>query len=406
MRLKTELTEMKPFQNYRVIDTTHVLAGPFAAFQLATLGAEVIKIEDPNDPDQARSQGPDRAMNDIGMGTAFLGQASNKSSVAIDLKTPAGKEAMLRLLDTADVFIENYRPGAFEALGLGYEDLRRRNPGLIYCSLSAFGATGPRRELRGYDNIIQAFSGFMAMTGDDPEKPFKCGAPIMDYAAGTTMAYAITAALLQRARNGGTGNFVDVSMLDVAMMFATSHVASYFWNGKAPAPKGNCYAFATIGMYQASDVPMMVSASNLKQQAKLWRLLGREDMVKQDNNQRLDSHAEETAVLDVAFRGRTAAEWEDLLQAEGIPCARIRTLDEALMDGQMQARPVLHRFSGGTGTVEGMTTTLAGFRMQEHGPSLDQPPQRLGAQTVKVLSELGYSPAEIDSLLESGVIAK
>lgn len=396
---------MKAFQNYRVIDTTHVLAGPFAAFQLATLGADVIKVEDPNDPDQARSQGPDRAMNGVGMGTAFLGQAGNKSSVAIDLKTPEGREAMLRLIDTADVFIENYRPGAFEALGLGYEDLRARNPGLVYCSLSAFGATGPRSELRGYDNIIQAFSGYMAMTGDDPEKPFKCGAPIMDYAAGTTTAYAITAALLQRARNGGIGNFVDVSMLDVAMMFATSHVASYFWNGKVPAPKGNTYAFATIGMYHASDAPMMVSASNLKQQARLWRLLGREDMVKQDNNQRLDAHDAESAVLQTAFLGNTAAYWEDRLQEHGIPCARIRDLGEALSDAQTLARPVLHRFGGADGTPEGMTTTLAGFRMLEHGPSLERAPQKLGAQTDKILSEIGYSSDEIAHLRTGGVIA-
>jgi crotonobetainyl-CoA:carnitine CoA-transferase CaiB-like acyl-CoA transferase len=396
---------MKAFQNYRVIDTTHVLAGPFAAFQLATLGADVIKVENPNDPDQARAQGPDRAMNDAGMGTAFLGQAGNKSSVAIDLKTPEGKDAMLRLLDTADVFIENYRPGAFEALGLGYEDLRARNPGLVYCSLSAFGATGPRSKLRGYDNIIQAFSGFMAMTGDDPEKPFKCGAPIMDYAAGTTTAYAITAALLQRARNGGIGNFVDVSMLDVAMMFATSHVASYFWNGKVPAPEGNSYAFATIGMYHASNAPMMVSASNLRQQAKLWHLLGREDLIKQDNNQRLDAHEEESAALSTAFLDHPAAYWEDRLQAHGIPCARIRHFGEALNDAQVLARPVLHRFAGAEGTVAGMTTTLAGFRMQEDGPSLERAPQKLGAQTDKILSEIGYSADEIANLRESGVVA-
>ncbi len=396
---------MKAFQNYRVIDTTHVLAGPFATFQLATLGADVIKVEDPNDPDQARLQGPDRAMNGIGMGTAFLGQAGNKSSLAIDLKTPEGKEAMLRLLDTADVFIENYRPGAFEALGLGYEDLKLRNPGLIYCSLSAFGSTGPRRELRGYDNIIQAFSGFMAMTGDDPDKPFKCGAPIMDYAAGTTTAYAITAALLQRARNGGIGNFVDVSMLDVAMMFATSHVASYFWNGKVPAPRGNTYAFATIGMYPASDALMMVSASNLRQQARLWRLLGREDMVKQDNNQRLDAHEAESAVLQTAFLDHPAAYWEEWLQEHGIPCARIRRLDEALNDAQILARPVLHKFDGEDGTPEGMTTTLAGFRMQEDGPSLERAPQKLGAQSEQILSEIGYSRDEIASLRAAGVIA-
>ncbi|MGO4852357.1 CaiB/BaiF CoA transferase family protein [Phaeovulum sp. W22_SRMD_FR3] len=395
----------KAFENFRVVDTTHVLAGPFAAFQLATLGAEVIKVEDPNDPDQARAQGPDRAMNDRGMGTAFLGQASNKSCVAIDLKTPQGREAMLRLIDTADVFIENYRPGAFDALGLGYADMKARNPRLIYCSLSAFGATGPRREQRGYDNIIQAFSGFMAMTGNDPAQPFKCGAPIMDYAAGTTTAYAIAAALLQRERNQGNGVQIDVSMLDVAMMFATSHVAAYFWNGKAPQPKGNTYAFATIGMYHASDAPMMVSASNLQQQRKLWMLLGRPEMIKDTNNQRLDDHAGEAEALCQAFAARTADHWETHLNAAGIPCSRIRGFDEALADPQIKARPVLHRFAGDSGTVAGMTTTLAGFTMSEGGPSLEHVPQPVGAQTHSVLASLGYRDAEIAELQRLGVIS-
>lgn len=396
---------MKAFQNFRVIDTTHVLAGPFAAFQLATLGADVIKVEDPNDPDQARGQGPDRAMNDAGMGTAFLGQGSNKSCIAIDLKTPKGREAILRLIETADVFIENYRPGAFEALGLGYDEVAKRNPRIIYCSVSAFGSSGPRRELRGYDNIIQAFSGFMSMTGDDPTKPFKCGAPILDYAAGTTTAYAIAAALLQRERNGGTGNFIDVSMLDVALIFATSHVASYFWGGKVPEPKGNAYPFATIGMYWASDAPMMVSASNLKQQRKLWKLLGREDQIKTNNNQRLDAHAEEAAALSASFALKPSAYWEDFLQSHGIPCARIRRLDEALHDPQVTARPVLHQFDGPGETVAGMKTTLAGFQMMHGSPALNLPPQPMGAQTDQILRELGYSADEIATLRKAGIIA-
>lgn len=394
----------KAFEGYRIIDTTHVLAGPFAAFQLATLGAEVIKVEDPNEPDQARSQGPDRAMNDQGMGTAFLAQGSNKSSIALDLKSEQGREAMLRLLATADVFIENYRPGAFESLGLGYHDLKQINPGLIYCSLSAFGATGPRRELRGYDNIIQAFSGFMAMTGEVPEKPFKCGAPVMDYAAGTTTAYAIAAALLQRERNGGAGLAIDVSMLDVAMMFATSHAASYFWSGKAPGMKGNAYPFATIGLYHASDAPMMVSASNLRQQKRLWTFLGRPDMIKANNNERLDAHEEEAAVLRDAFRHQPASYWEETLQAQGVPCARIRRFDEAVHDPQMESRGAFHRFEGPAGTVSGMTTTLAGFIMSEGGPSLDTPPQPLGAQTDEILADIGYSAAEIDSLRVQGIV--
>lgn len=396
---------LKAFQKFRVIDTTHVLAGPFAAFQLATLGADVIKVEDPNDPDQARSQGPDRAMNDKGLGTAFLGQGSNKSCIAIDLKTEAGREAMLRLIDTADVFIENYRPGAFEALGLGYEEVAKRNPKIVYCSVSAFGATGPRGELRGYDNIIQAFSGFMAMTGDDVGKPFKCGAPIMDYATGTTTAYAIAAALLQRERSGGMGNYIDVSMLDVAMMFATSHVASFYWSGGVPKAKGNSYPFATIGMYWASDAPLMVSASNLRQQHKLWTVLGREDLIKSDNNQRLDAHAEEEAALMACFRLHPADYWEDLLQSHGVPCARIRRLDEALSDAQIAARPVLHDFGGPSGSVEGLKTTLAGFAMRYGSPSLERPPQPLGAQTEALLQELGYGHDEISAMRQAGIVA-
>ncbi|MDD7973134.1 CaiB/BaiF CoA transferase family protein [Roseinatronobacter alkalisoli] len=396
---------MKAFQNFRVIDTTHVLAGPFAAFQLATLGADVIKVEDPHDPDQARGQGPDGAMNDAGMGTAFLAQGSDKSCIAIDLKTQEGREAMLRLIETADVFIENYRTGAFDALGLGYDEVAKRNPRIIYCSVSAFGATGPRRELRGYDNIIQAFSGFMAMTGDDPETPFKCGAPVMDYATGTTAAYAIAAALLQRERTGGMGNYIDVSMLDVALMFATSHVASYFWGGKVPVAKGNTYPFATIGMYWASDAPMMVSASNLRQQRKLWTLLGREDQIKTDNNQRLDAHAQEAEALRESFRLKPARYWEDFLQSHGIPCARIRTMDEALNDPQVAARPVLHRFNGPEGTVAGMNTTLAGFGMRHDGPALVRPPQPTGAQTDQILYELGYGPDDIKALRAAKIIA-
>ena len=216
----------KAFDKIRIIDTTHVLAGPFASYQLAVLGAEVIKVESPDDPDQARLQGSDRALNDIGMGTAFMSQASNKKTLALDLKTEAGKEAMKRLIATADVFVENYRPGAFDDLGLGYDEMSTLNPKLIYCSISAFGSTGPRRELTAYDNIIQGFSGMMAMTGYGDGKPLKSGAPVVDYATGTTAAFAISTALFQREREGGKGQFIDVSMLEVAMILYSSHITS------------------------------------------------------------------------------------------------------------------------------------------------------------------------------------
>lgn len=158
----------RAFEGLKVIDATHVLAGPFAAYQLAVLGADVIKIDRPDDPDQVRQQGPDRELNAHNMGTTYLAQGANKRSVALNLKTEGGRKALRALLKDADVFVQNYRPGALEALGLGYDELSRLNPRLVYCSVSAFGCTGPRAEETGYDNVFQAISGLMALTGHGP----------------------------------------------------------------------------------------------------------------------------------------------------------------------------------------------------------------------------------------------
>lgn len=388
----------KAFTGLRVIDATHVLAGPFAAYQLAVFGAEVIKLEHPDDPDQARFQGSDRTLNDAGMGTAFMAQGSNKKSLALDLKSQEGREALKRLIATADVFVENYRPGALEALGLGHQVLRDINPRLIYCSVSAFGSTGPRREQTGYDNILQAFSGMMAMTGFKGQDPLKSGAPVVDYATGTTAAFAITAALLQRERNGGEGQFVDVSMLDVALVLCSSHLAGFLWNGAHPSQKGNQYPFATIGSYQASDAPLMISASNLRQQRRLWELLERPDLIKTDNNQRLDGREEEATVLAEAIATRPAAYWEDMLNKHRIPAARIRRLEEALADPQLAARQVIQHHQQSGGAFDGLGVPVAAFTMSMSPPELDFPPQSVGAQTEEILSGIGYSETEIADL--------
>ncbi|SEQ80539.1 Crotonobetainyl-CoA:carnitine CoA-transferase CaiB [Amphritea atlantica] len=392
----------KAFDNIRVIDTTHVLAGPFASYQMAVLGAEVIKVESPEEPDQARMQGSDRSLNDMGMGTAFMAQASNKKTMALDLKTEAGVEAMKRLIQTADVFVENYRPGAFDALGLGYEEMSRLNPGLIYCSISAFGSTGPRREQTAYDAVIQAFSGMMAMTGHGDGKPLKSGAPVVDYATGTTAAYAISAALFQREREGGKGQFIDVSMLDVATILCSSHLTGYLWNGKHPEQKGNVFPFATIGYYHASDAPMMISASNLPQQRRLWTALGREDMIKTDNNQRLDAHAEEAEVLTSIIGTMSADYWEKFLQERGIPAARVRRLEESIADPHIASRKLLHKHDAPDSPVDGLTVPVAGFIMSDSHSEINLPPQPVGAQTAELLQELGYTQEEIDAMQKLG----
>ena len=192
---------MRPFEGVRIIDCTHVLAGPFAAYQLAVLGADVIKVEDPNEPDQSRESGADMALNKALMGTSFLTQGSNKRSIALDLKTETARAVLKRLVqDWADVLVENYRPGAYKALGLGYEDLSRLNPRLVYASMTAFGQEGPRGDQTAYDHAIQATSGITAATGTETSGPIKVGAPVIDYAVGTTGAFALAAALYQTAR--------------------------------------------------------------------------------------------------------------------------------------------------------------------------------------------------------------
>ncbi len=393
----------KAFDNLRVVDATHVLAGPFASYQMAVLGAEVIKVESPSTPDQARLQGSDRHLNNISMGTAFMTQASNKKSIALDLKTSAGREAMQRLIQSADVLVENYRPGAFDALGLGYQAMSQLNPALIYCSVSAYGATGPKRELTAYDSVIQAFSGMMAMTGHGDDRPLKSGTPVVDYATGTTAAFAIATALFQRERNGGKGQFIDVSMLDVATMLCSPHVTDYLWSGKHPQQTGNAFAFATIGCYQATDAPLMIAASNLRQQRRLWAALGREDLIKQNNNQRLDAYAEERAALSSIIGTMSADYWEHFLQQRNIPVARVRRFEESLADPQITSRSLLHRHNAPNSPADGLTVPVAGFSMSASPTEVNLPPQPVGAQSTDLLTELGYSKDDIEAMRQQGV---
>ena len=288
----------RPFEGIRIIDATHVLAGPFAAYQLGVLGAEVIKVEHPQDPDQSRLTGTDRALNRKLMGTSYLTQASNKRSLTLDLKQEEGREIFRRLVARADVLVENYRPGAFAALGLGYEAMAALNPRLIYCSISAFGQQGPRGEQTAYDHVIQATSGLMATTGTPEVNPIKFGAPAVDYATGTMGAFALSAALFQREKTG-RGQYIDLAMLGVAMMLMGSHLTGYLRNGVEPKPSGNKQPFATNSCYPTKDGLLMLGASNLRQQRRLWLVLEQPEMAKRDNEARESDREREAALVGV-----------------------------------------------------------------------------------------------------------
>ncbi len=393
----------RPFEGIRIIDITHVLAGPFAAYQLAVLGADVIKVEHPDDPDQSRGSGTDAVLNHANMGTGFLTQASNKRSITLDLKTDQGREILRKLVATADVLVENYRPGAFEALGLGYEDLRKINPKLIYASFSAFGQGGPRREHTAYDHVIQSTSGIMAMTGTPQVNPIKFGSPAIDYATGTMGAFALSAALFQRERSG-EGQRIDMAMLDVAMILMASHLTGYLRNGKHPKPSGNKHPHATNSAYQTKDGLVMLGASNLRQQKRLWTVLERPDMIKRTNDERDADHAREEQALEAIMLTRSAAEWEDYLQARHVPAARVRTMGEAIADPQIASRGVIHRHESAPGIEGSFSVPVAAFKFAHDGPRIDTPPPTFGQHNDEVLASLGYTPAEIAKLRAAKVI--
>jgi crotonobetainyl-CoA:carnitine CoA-transferase CaiB-like acyl-CoA transferase len=387
----------RPFEGIRITDITHVLAGPFAAYQLAVLGAEVIKVEHPGEPDQSREGGTDRPLNRGNMGTSFLTQGSNKRSITLDLKQEGGREVLRRLVARADVLVENYRPGAFEALGLGYEALLEINPRLIYCSISAFGQDGVRREQTAYDHVIQATSGIMASTGTEEVNPIKIGAPAVDYATGTMGAFALASALFQRERTG-KGQHIDLAMLGVAMMMQASLMTGYFRNGTEPKPHGNKQPFATNSAYDAKEGMVMIGASNIRQQARFWRAVERPDMIKTDNEAREDDREREAAVIADIIKTKTADEWEVYFQARHVPAARVRRMAEALADPHFKDRRVFHRFDSAPGLDGPFAVPLAAFKFAHGGPSIETPPPQMGADTEAVLGELGYAAGEIAAL--------
>jgi crotonobetainyl-CoA:carnitine CoA-transferase CaiB-like acyl-CoA transferase len=381
---------MRPFEGIRVIDITHVLAGPFAAYQLAVLGADVIKVEHPDDPDQSRGAGTDKELNRRNMGTAFLTQGSNKRSITLDLKQEKDREILKKLVATADVFVENYRPGAFEALGLGYDVLSKINPKLIYASFSAFGQKGPRGPMTAYDHVIQATSGIMAMTGTPEVNPIKFGSPAVDYATGMTGAFALSAALYQRERTG-KGQRIDMAMLDVAMILMSSHLTGYLRNGVQPKPSGNRHPHATNSAYETKEGLVMLGASNLRQQRRLWTLLERPDMIKKTNEERDAERDREAAVLAEIMKTRTAGEWEEFLQVRHVPAARVRSMGEAVADPQLKSRGIIHRHAGAQGVDGGFGVPMAAFTFAHDGPRIDTPPPALGQHNDEIFKELGVT---------------
>jgi crotonobetainyl-CoA:carnitine CoA-transferase CaiB-like acyl-CoA transferase len=394
----------RPFEGVRVLDLTHVLAGPFCTYQLALLGADTIKIEEPGEGDVARQTGADRTLNRRLMGTGYLTQNANKRCLTLDLGDPRGRDVLKRLVAGADVLVENYRTGAMAARGLGYDDLRAVNPRLIYCSMTAFGQEGPKAEHNAYDCVIQAISGLMGTTGLPTTSPLKTGAPVIDYASGLSAAFAVSSALFQRERTG-QGQRIDCAMLDTALMLMSSMVTGYLWSGVPPKRRGNDLEYAGVSAYETKDGILMLGSFRKGQHRRLWQALGRPDLAELSSVADQEEHREQlAAALREIMVTRTAEEWERFLTGIQVPAARVRTLAEALDLDQIAHRGLLHRFEGVPAVEKPLTVPVAAFRFAHGGPRADTPPRQLGADTDLVLGELGLTPDEILALRRDRVV--
>ncbi|MDE2255866.1 MAG: CoA transferase [Betaproteobacteria bacterium] len=391
-----------------MLDLTNVLAGPFCAYQLALLGADVIKVEEPRRGDLARQLGADAGLNSRLMGASFIAQNAGKKSLALDLKKQAGCEALLRLVESADVLIENFRPGVMDRLGLGYDVLSARNPQLVYCAISGFGQDGPMKSAPAYDQIVQGLSGVMSITGDADSAPLRVGYPICDSIGGLTAAFAVTSALVGRAQHG-RGQFIDVSMLDATLVTMGWVVSNFLIAGREPHPLGNeNFTAAPSGTFATGDGLLNIAANRQEQFVALTELIGRPELAHDprfaEREARKRYRTELKEQIEQALAARSAHEWEGLLAAHGVPAGRVLSVPEALAHPQVRQRELLAHFDSAAGVDRPFDVVRSGFKMSEGNPDVALPPPRLGEHSEEILGSIGYSVDEIAAMRAQAVI--
>ena len=394
---------MRPLTGITVVDLTRVLAGPFCTMLLADMGAEVIKIEDSRGGDDVRSFPPLAH----GWSSYFLGLNRNKKSVALDLKTSGGQDALRRLVSRADVVVENFRPGGLARLGFGYEAAREQNPRLIYCSISGYGQTGPRAPLSGYDPVIQAECGLMSITGFPDGPPTRSGVAITDFLAGLYANQGILLALLNRVQTG-TGQHIDIALFDSMLSTLSMPVGILEATGRDPQRLGNEHpSIAPYEVFQGHDGLIMICAGNDRLWRSLCEVIGREDLVEDPqfltNADRVGHRAALRRELQSAFSDLEVEDLMTRLESRSVPCGRVRSVADAISDPQVRARDMLLTLDVpglGAFRVPGNPVKMSGV---SPGPPCSPP--RLGEHTDSVLQSLGYSEKEIDTITQRTVPA-
>ncbi|RAZ92093.1 CoA transferase [Mesorhizobium hawassense] len=376
----------------RVLDLTNVLAGPYCAYQLALLGADVIKVEAPPGGDLARQLGASPELNQAGMGASFLAQNAGKRSVVLDLKKPQDRERFLDLVATADALVENFRPGVMERLGLGHEKLKEIRPSLVYCAISGFGQTGPMRGNPAYDQIIQGLSGIMSITGTPETAPLRVGYPVADTLGGLVGAFAIAAALVKQ-KTKGEGAFLDVSMLECTLSALGWPVSNYLTAGVEPKPMGNeNMTAAPSGAFRTGEGLLNIAANKQEQFVTLCGLIGRPELAADirfaERETRKQNRVALKGLVEDALAGTSAAIWEEKLNRAGVPAGRVLTIPQVLEEPQVTERGMATAFEGVPGMDRPLTVVRGGFMVDGVAPMPAAPPPRLGEHMDEVFAAL------------------
>jgi CoA:oxalate CoA-transferase len=394
-----------PLHGIRVLDVTNVLAGPFCSYQLALMGAEVIKIEQPGSGDLARRLGADAVAAARLMGASFVAVNAGKQSVTLNLKHPAGKKIFEQLAAESQVVVENFRPGVMERLGMGYAALSKINPALVYCAVSGFGQDGALASRPAYDQVIQGMSGVMSVTGDAQSAPLRVGYPVCDTVGGITAAFTICAALVD-ARSSGRGRMIDVSMLESTLATMGWVVSNYLNAGTVPVPLGNeNFTAAPSGTFRTAEGLLNIAANESYQYEKLCDLLERPDLKTDarfaDRHIRKQNREAINREIQAVLLKRTAAEWEQSLIEVGVPAGRVLSVPEILAHPHVRNRGFITKFKD----VEPPQTLTGGGYCVSGGAAVPPgPAPKLSEHTQSWLERLGYSSEQIQELRSAGTI--
>ena len=381
----------KPLTGVRVVDLTQVLAGPYATYQLALLGAEVIKVEPPERGDWTRSGSAPPGLENLGLATSFLTQNANKKSVVLDLKTEVGLASLMAIVKTADVFVENFRPGTAARLGLSHDAIRQAKPDIVYCSISAYGQDGPIGHRPAYDHVVQGMCGIMRTTGTPETEPNKVGAPYIDYATGMNAAFAVVSGVME-ARRTGESIRLDVAMLDTSLLLMASLMTNHLNTGATFTASGNeaWSQSPSSGAFETTDGVLMIAANNERQFRDLCRAINLAPLLDDprfdDPTVRQNNVPELRRLIAERIASKSADHWEAVLDAAFVPGARIRSIEEVLSEPQIQARELTQTLAIPGAAAPAHMPTL-GFKVNGEVVAPSHPPARLGQHTDDVLRE-------------------